>query len=113
MMSAERQILTMSCWVVPTLAAEYLGISLDEVQDRLRCGTLTSMHDHGFLFVDVAPDSPVMQLAQAGPTFVELTDEELAALNGEEIIGPVPITSSPEWAGHRESAGQLRRRPAA
>lgn len=111
----------MSCWVVPTLAAEYLGISLDEVHHRLRDGTLQGMQDHGFLFVDVAPSSPSYQLVQPGPTYVDITEEELAALRAEEgteeyaeeIAGPVPITSSPDWAGHRRAAGQLRRRPAA
>jgi hypothetical protein len=104
----------MSCWVVPTLAADYLGISLDELHERLRSGMLTSKNDSGFLFVDVAPDSPTMRLAEPPPTFVEVSAEELAALTDDDLVpAPLPITGAPEWADHRQSAGQLRRRPAA
>lgn len=110
----------MSCWVVPNIAAEYLGISLDELHHRLRSGTLSSKHDHGFLFVDVAPDSPVFQMAEPKPTYMTITAEEMEALTeeseeveNEEIPDSVPITSSPDWAGARQFASQLRRRPAA
>lgn len=45
----------MSCWVVPTVAAEYWGISLDLVLRRITDGLVPHMSDSGFVFVDVDP----------------------------------------------------------
>ena len=45
----------MSCWVVPTVAAEYWGISLDVVWRRVTDGLVPHKSDSGFLFVDVDP----------------------------------------------------------
>lgn len=48
----------MSCWVVPSLAAEYLGMSIDQVMEKIAKGVLPSHNDHGFTVVDVAPNGP-------------------------------------------------------
>ena len=48
----------MSCWVVPSLAAEYWGISVDQVMQKLDCGELTAREEHGFTLIDVAPSGP-------------------------------------------------------
>jgi hypothetical protein len=48
----------MSCWVVPSLAADYLGITLDELMQRVNAGAMTIRSEDGFDMVDVAPDSP-------------------------------------------------------
>ena len=48
----------MSCWVVPSLAAEYLGISIDEIMTRVAAGVMTMRKEAGFDMIDVAPDSP-------------------------------------------------------
>jgi hypothetical protein len=45
----------MSCWVVPSVAAEYWGISLDLVLRRITDGLVPHMTDSGFVFVDVDP----------------------------------------------------------
>ncbi|HEY1686671.1 MAG TPA: hypothetical protein VGG19_18055 [Tepidisphaeraceae bacterium] len=119
----------MSCWVVPSLAAEYLGITLEDLQGRISGGTIPSKHDHGFLFVDVAPHSSQPRQVQEGPTYVELSADEIEALRGDEseVEEPVmeesvleeteddavPITLRPDWTGVRQTTGQLRRRPAA
>ncbi|HWB52964.1 MAG TPA: hypothetical protein VG722_02185 [Tepidisphaeraceae bacterium] len=104
----------MSCWVVPSLAAEYLGISIEELYERLRIGALPSKDDSGFVFVDVAPGAPTIQMAEPRPTFVDITAEELSALTDEEDVSDaVPITSAPGWVDAREFSCQLRRRPAA
>ena len=47
--------MSMSCWVVPTVAAEYWGISLDLVMRRITDGLVPHMNDSGFVFVDVDP----------------------------------------------------------
>ncbi len=48
----------MSCWVVPSLAAEYWGISVDQVMQRLSAGELQTREEHGFTMIDVAPGGP-------------------------------------------------------
>ena len=45
----------MSCWVVPIVAAEIWGISLDEVMQRIQNGVVVSKREYGFLLVDTAP----------------------------------------------------------
>lgn len=48
----------MSCWVVPTVAAEYWGVSLDVVWRRIYDGLVPYKNDRGFVFVDVDPWTP-------------------------------------------------------
>ena len=45
----------MSCWVVPAVAAEFWGVSVETVLHRVRAGQLPFKSEKGFLFVDVAP----------------------------------------------------------
>src|SRR5687767_2092803 len=54
----------MSCWVVPTLAAELWGVPLELVLGQVRTGTVASKVDGGLVLVDVGPDSrPPARLA--------------------------------------------------
>jgi len=48
----------MSCWVVPSLAAEYWGIPLEQVMTKVTSGEIHSRDEHGFTLIDVAPGSP-------------------------------------------------------
>jgi hypothetical protein len=74
----------MSCWVVPTVAAEFWGVPLQQVLDGMASGEITSKIDSGFTFVDVAPDSPIFE-APKPPTCMVVSNEELAALNDEPV----------------------------
>jgi hypothetical protein len=67
----------MSCWVVPTIAAELWGVPVDQVLQRVRDGNLPYRVDAGFMFVDVAPPPP--------PTFTVLSEAEVDALADEVI----------------------------
>lgn len=49
------EIPDMSCWVVPSVAAEFWGVSLDVVWARIYAGQVPHKRDGGFVFVDVAP----------------------------------------------------------
>lgn len=49
----------MSCWVVPNVAAEIWGVSLDEVMQRIASGAVISKREYGFLLVDTAPLGPL------------------------------------------------------
>lgn len=63
----------MSCWVVPTVAAEYWGVSLDVVWRRIYDGLVPYKNDRGFVFVDVDPWTPDAKGAlhhEPPPTFV-------------------------------------------
>jgi hypothetical protein len=67
----------MSCWVVPTVAAEYWGISLDVVWRRITDGLVPHKSDSGFLFVDVDPWAATCTGAlrhRPPPTFVITAD---------------------------------------
>lgn len=48
----------MSCWVVPTLAAEYWGIPIEEVERKIVAHEVFTRTEAGFLLIDVEPDSP-------------------------------------------------------
>jgi hypothetical protein len=110
----------MSCWVVPALAAEYLGTTVEELLSRVRLGTIPTRTENGFTFVDVAPhsrrwDEPEMR----PPTFVELTAEELAALHEPAAAAEKPAVRADEaevereWSGVRRRIAAMRRRRAA
>ena len=55
----------MSCWVVPNVAAEIWGISLDEVLSRIQSGVVVSKREYGFLLVDTAPLGPLFKSTAA------------------------------------------------
>src|SRR4051812_34577767 len=86
----------MSCWVVPTVAAELWGVSVQQVLDAILSGSITSRHDSDFTFVDVAPGSPNVRRPKPfrndPPTFTAITDEELLALMADDA--PAPTTQS-------------------
>jgi len=61
----------MSCWVVPSLAAELWRMPLEQVLKLVREGSVPSKEEEGFTFIDVAPESPKM-----GPTFLPAADAD-------------------------------------
>lgn len=79
----------MSCWVVPTIAAEIWGVSVDSILQRVRDGSLATHLDEGFTFVDVQPPPP--PTIEHPPTFTVLSAAEAEALQAEEVaIEPEP-----------------------
>src|SRR4051812_34544737 len=48
----------MSCWVLPSVAADLWGVSLDAVLEQVRAGAVASKIDEGSLVVDVGPLAP-------------------------------------------------------
>jgi hypothetical protein len=114
----------MSCWVVPSIAAEIWGVSVDHVLEQIRTGAIASRQEYGFTVVDVAPSSAEPPRASRRPaTFVTirrqvpqpaeapaaaLSDAELAALGAEaEGIDYGEL----DWRRGRVAAAQRRRRP--
>src|SRR5258705_7632416 len=86
----------MSCWVVPNVAAEIWGISLDEVMQRIQNGVVVSKREYGFLLVDTAPLGPLFRSTAAEgkakprtwvavQTWVEVEEDEIDAEVEESI----------------------------
>ena len=101
----------MSCWVVPTIAAEIWGVSLEQVLSGMKAGSIPSKEELGRMFVDVAPTSPKIETprsmrAPAPPTYTTVTTEELEALTIEDDH----TLDLGDWREAREAA-QKRRRP--
>ena len=102
----------MSCWVVAALAAEVLGISVPQVLERAKSGSIPSKTDLGFLMVDVAPGSPRMEAGTMTPgrrpqTFTPIPKEQLQEPSAPRVralplgprLAPVPepeVTLDPE-----------------
>ena len=73
----------MSCWVVPSVAAEIWGCAVQAVLDAIKSGDVPTREENGWLFVDVAPNSPMLQMPKPlrPATYEMLSQAELAALN--------------------------------
>ncbi|HVT89992.1 MAG TPA: hypothetical protein VHD56_14150 [Tepidisphaeraceae bacterium] len=102
----------MSCWVVPSVAAELWGVSVNQILDSIRGGSVPSKSEAGFTFVDVAPNSPKLHtpkpLREPTPqTYTVVTEAEIEALTGEED------STMADWRDARAGASRLRRRPMA
>lgn len=111
----------MSCWVVPAIAAELWGISLEQVVQAMKTGRVPSRNEFGFSLVDVAPNSPGSQPTARPkhlrpPTFAEPKPARKA------VQAQVTKTTHPSiamdndegdltWLEIREQVSQLRRPP--
>ena len=51
----------MSCWVVPAIAAEFWGVTLDVVWDRIYSDLVPHKTEQGFVFIDVDPWGPTVE----------------------------------------------------
>jgi hypothetical protein len=51
----------MSCWVVPSLAADVWQIPLEQLLRRMTEGEIPIKLEEGFTFVDMAPNGPKLQ----------------------------------------------------
>jgi hypothetical protein len=127
----------MSCWVVPSVAAEFLGISIAAVLEQARSGLIPTKSELGFTLLDVAPNSPRVETGFRAPTTAprtyrttvsdELSAAEQEALGADDAIDP---TLEPEevaalaegtlepdqtfdWRKARQHAGRQRRAPRA
>lgn len=82
----------MACWVAPAVAAEFWGVSLEEVWTRVQNGSAACKSDSGFTFIDVAPGSAEIQahapVAAPSPVLtyvaVDQQPEAIIACSGED-----------------------------
>jgi len=110
----------MSCWVVPNVAAELWGVPVEAIQSRIRDGSLSTRDENGFTFIDVAPDSPVLETPRAfrptpPPTYRIVSREEILALVGDlpadEHEAEDEQGDAQDWRLGRSEAGRIRRPP--
>jgi hypothetical protein len=107
---------SMSCWVVPSLAADIWHIPLEQLWRRIRDGQIPTHEEDGFTFVDMAPCGPKIQrpptftLAESDPTVNEQREEEEKD-EEEDERGPEDHTASVElgdWRAARKKVSRLR-----
>jgi hypothetical protein len=104
----------MSCWVVPSIAAELWGVSVEQVLSGMKAGHIPSKQELGRMFVDVAPNSPKIETprplrAPAPPTWTAVTPEEAVALV-DEADHTIDLG---DWREAREVAEKRRKPPIA
>ncbi len=106
----------MSCWVVPSIAAELWGVSVQQVLDGMSGGHIPSKNESGFTFVDVAPNSPTLETPKKfrpapPPTYQIVTHEEVVALSEDEQEDETIDLG--DWREAREGAEKRRIPPIA
>ena len=100
----------MSCWVVPSLAAELWQIPLDHILRRIGAGEIETRVEEGFTFVDVAPNGPRIERpgvppAERPPTWAPAAPEAVAeTITEDELLALASVSETGERAG--ESADE-------
>ena len=88
----------MPCWVVPVVAAELWGVSVDHVLRAVADGSVPSKQEYGFTVVDVVPDSNALPPRRPDrpppPTFVLI--EELTPIPAPVEAPVAPPTVDPD-----------------
>src|SRR5947207_1107346 len=106
----------MACWVVPSVAAEFWGVSVDHVLGEIDNGSIPFKTESGWIFVDVAPWSAptpahdYTALEDHPPTYVVIPSTTVATEARSDGIadspdaGPVlTLSFTPAW----EEAAEL------
>ena len=106
---------SMSCWVVPSLAADIWHIPLEQLWRRIREGQIPTHTEEGFTFVDMAPDGAKPHKIQRPPTFTMAESDQTASEQQQEQEederGPEDDTASVElgdWRAARKKIGRTR-----
>jgi hypothetical protein len=111
----------MSAWVAPSIAAEIWGVSVDHILAGIADGSIQSLVDGQFLFVDLhgrgfaqsSPRPPVCEPVITKEEFAALTfrpinrDEE----SPEESSADESSADLSHWRAAREQTSHLRQPP--
>jgi hypothetical protein len=106
----------MSCWVVPSVAAELWGCTVDAVLNAIRNGKVPTKDDAGWTFVDVAPESPTLETPKSvrpptPETYSVISHAESIALNRSQHREESEMTG--DWRKVRKNVAASRRAPLA
>src|SRR3954467_14599111 len=104
----------MSCWVVPSVAAELWGCTVDAVLNAIRNGKVPTKDDAGWTFVDVAPESPTLETPKSArpPTphsYSVISRAGCIALNRSQQREESEMTG--DWRKVRKKGAASRRPP--
>src|ERR1051325_11426675 len=105
----------MSCWVVPSVAAELWGCTVDRVLSAVSNRNVACKEDAGLMFVDVAPDSPKLQtpksvLPPIPDTYSIVSHAEAVAL-AEPMEPEEQYEMEGDWRKIRQTVSASRRAP--
>lgn len=105
----------MSCWVVPSVAAELWGVTVSQILDRAGRGEIPSRQELGFTMVDISPDTPAIQMVKSrfGPPKTYTPAPVFAGPRLAEESSDENDTFSTDWRQKRMQVSLQRRRPAA
>ena len=110
----------MSCWVVPSVAAELWGCTIDAVLSAVKNGNVPTKEEAGWTFIDVAPDSPKLATPKSlrpptPETYSVVTNAEIMALTGpmESDNAEQSDEMKGDWRRIRQTTSTLRRAPLA
>src|SRR4051794_4684927 len=108
----------MSCWVVPSVAAELWGCTVDAVLNAVRNGNVPTKEDAGWTFVDVAPESPKLQTPKAvrpptPETYSVVSHAETVALQANPESEEEESEMQGDWRTIRQTVSGSRRAPLA
>jgi hypothetical protein len=107
----------MSCWVVPSVAAELWGCTVDAVLNAIRNGKVPTKEDAGWTFIDVAPESPKLETpksvrAPTPETYAVISQAETIALN-QPLQAEEDSEMTGDWRKVRKNVAASRRAPLA
>ncbi len=117
----------MSCWVVPLIAAELWGVSIDHIHARVSDGSLPFKTEQGFVFVDVAPQTEDAATRPLTYTLVTRSEQQALTDNFDQELAETDELQSaafddgpeseqgtlPHWREVRGKVGLQRRAPRA
>ena len=83
----------MSCWVVPSLAAELWQMPLELLLRFIRDGKVTAKQEDGFTFVDMAPGGPKIARPMTPP---HLRPPTYTLAKSDDVPPPPTPTQSSE-----------------
>ena len=98
----------MSCWVVPTIAAEYWRIPLVQVMDRIERNAVPVRRENGFTFIDIIPDPPSYNSLSPEKRPATFTAAPAAVVAADEVD-----SSDISYHAVRRQTATQRRRPVA
>ena len=110
----------MSCWVVPSVAAELWGCTIDAVLSAVQNGNVPSKQEAGWTFIDVAPDSPKLATPKSlrpptPETYSVVSNKEMMALTEpfESDDSDRSGEMKGDWRRIRQTTATTRRAPLA
>jgi hypothetical protein len=98
----------MACWVVPAIAAELWGVTVNHVLAGIRDGSIASRNEHGFVFVDAVPGGYTYHRPRRAdepplPTYVLVQPVDAAPTDALPTDG-LPTDQSPADASHADAS---------